>query len=56
MDTSLKMETPSVGAQGGSQTTLDSGRSEDGNTSAGVNGHSAPSPTGFNPCSFGKGA
>jgi len=44
-----KQETPSVGAQGESQTRLDSRRSEDGNTSAGVNDHSAPSTTGFNP-------
>ena len=44
-----KQETPSVGAQGGSQNTLDSRFSEDGKTSAGVNDHSAPSTTGFNP-------
>jgi hypothetical protein len=44
-----KQETPSVGAQGGSQNTFDSRVSEDGKTSAGVNDHSAPSPTVFNP-------
>ncbi len=38
-----KQETPGVGAQGGSQNTLDSRLSEGGN------GYSAPAPTGFNP-------